>query len=237
MKWEWYQNPKTGQWYRIRPDDWLLYTRIGPDSRSRGYQVQLQDWVRAYFQTRPARRAIDVGANMGITAIEYADVFESVEAFEPIADVHDQLQQVIQRNGIPNVSTYPVALSDHTGQAQMSYRPNNSFASAINPAGGETIHTATLDSYQFESVDFIKIDVEGMETAVITGGWNTIVQQRPLIQFEYKKKLAQRYGYDIDQTICDKLQSIGYHIEDKRGLPYTESRQSDLFAIAKEKTL
>ena len=111
------------------------------------------------------------------------------------------------------------------------YRPNNSFASAINERGGETITTKTLDSYQFQSVDFIKIDVEGLETAVITGGWDTIVKHRPMIQFEYKKKLAQRYGYDIDETVCKKLQSIKYKIEDKKGLPYTQSKQSDLFAI------
>jgi FkbM family methyltransferase len=233
MSWKWYQNPKTQHWYRTRTDDWLLSNRIGQDG-GRGYQVQLQDWVREYFRNRPAQRVIDVGANMGITAIEYAGIFESVEAFEPIADVYKQLQMVIERNGITNVSTHPVALSDHPGTAQMSYRPNNSFASAVNARGGETIQTATLDSYQFQSVDFIKIDVEGLETAVIDGGWNTIEQQRPLIQFEYKKKLAQRYGYDIDTDICERLQSIGYHIEDKKGLPYQESKQSDLFAIARE---
>ena len=229
-QWKWYKNPKTGKEYRTRADDWLLYNRIGQDG-GRGYQVQLQDWVREYFKNLPARTAIDVGANMGITAIEYADIFQSVMAFEPIADVYNQLKMVIQRNSITNVITYPVALSDQTGTAQMSYRPNNSFASAINERGGETIATATLDSYQFQSVDFIKIDVEGLETAVITGGWDTIVKHRPMIQFEYKKKLAQRYGYDIDETVCKKLESIKYKIEDKKGLPYTQSKQSDLFAI------
>ena len=229
-QWQWYQNPKTNQWYRTRADDWLLSNRIGQDG-GRGYQVQLQDWVKEYFKQRPARKAIDVGANMGITAIEYAHIFQSVLAFEPIADVYNQLQMVIERNGIYNVCTYPIALSDKKGTAQMSYRPNNSFASAINERGGETITTGTLDSYQFQSVDFIKIDVEGLETAVINGSWNTIVQQRPLIQFEYKKKLAQRYGYDIDTSICERLRSIDYHIEDKKGLPYWKSKQLDLFAI------
>jgi FkbM family methyltransferase len=229
-KWQWYQNPKTDQWYRTRADDWLLYNRIGQDG-GRGYQVQLQDWVKKYFKKRPARTAIDVGANMGITAIEYAHTFKWVMAFEPIADVYHQLQMVIKRNRLTNVKTFPVALSDRTGTAQMSYRPHNSFASALNEKGTEIIQIKILDSYKFKFVDFIKIDVEGLETAVINGGWNTIVKQRPLIQFEYKKKLAHRYGYEIDETICKRLESIGYHIEDKKGLPYIKSKQSDLFAI------
>lgn len=230
LNWEWYQNPKTNQWYRTRKDDWLLHNRIGQDG-GRGYQVQLQDFVKKYFKKCPARTAIDVGANMGITAIEYAHIFQSVIAFEPIADVYNQLQMVIKRNNMLNIKTYNVALGDNKGTARMIYRPNNSFASAINEKGTEIIKTETLDSYQFKFIDFIKIDVEGLETAVINGGWDTIVKHRPLIQFEYKKKLAQRYGYDIEETVCKRLQSIGYHIKDKKGLPYTESKQSDMFAI------
>ena len=228
--WQWYQNPKTQLWYRTRPDDWLLWNRIGQDG-GRGYQVQLQDWVRNYFKNRSARKAIDVGANMGITALEYAQIFESVEAFEPVADVYDQLQQVITKNCVTNTQIHCQALANSTGTAKMLYRPNNSFASGLNAKGNETVQTSTLDSYQFQTVDFIKIDVEGTETAVITGGWQTISHQLPLIQFEYKPKLARRYGYDIDHTVCEPLQQIGYRIEDKKGLPYSQSQQSDLFAI------
>ena len=229
--WQWYQNPKTQYWYRTRPDDFYLYCRFGPGSRARGYQVQLQDFIRDYFQHRPARLALDVGANMGITAMEYAHLFDSVVAFEPIADVFKQLEMVVERNGLHNVDIKQLAIGNHVGQVKMKYTPNNSFASAVNVNGTEHCPMNTIDSHRFRDVDFIKIDVEGLETAVIQGAWQTIQSYRPMIQFEYKKNLARKYGYDIDQQVCDRLISIGYTIIDKRKQSYLDSAQLDLFAI------
>lgn len=230
IKWEWYQNPKTKYWYRTRKDDWLLYNRIGQDG-GRGYQVQLQDYVRKYFNNKTTSMAIDVGANMGITALEYAQIFKTVIAFEPIQDVFDQLQMVIQKNNIANVKCEQVAIGDTVGRRNFHYRPNNSFASALNDQGIESCIMNTLDSYNYQAVNFIKIDVEGLEAAVISGAWNTITKFKPMIQFEYKKNLGKKYGYDLDKDICQKLIAIGYHIVDKKNIDYKESKQLDLFAI------
>jgi FkbM family methyltransferase len=230
IKWEWYQNPKTKHWYRTRKDDWLLYNRIGQDG-GRGYQVQLQDYVRHFFQNKTASMAIDVGANMGITAIEYAHIFKTVIAFEPIKDVFDQLQMVIQKNNLSNVKCEQVAIGDTIGRRNFSYRPNNSFASALNDTGIEACRMNTIDSYNYQDVNFLKIDVEGLEAAVIAGAWNTITKFKPMIQFEYKKNLGKKYGYDLDKDICQKLMAIDYHIVDKKNIDYKESKQLDLFAI------
>ena len=230
-KWQWYQNPKTQYWYRTRSDDWLLFNRIGQDG-GRGYQVQLQDFVRSYFRhSQSTRLALDVGANMGITAIEYADIFDRVVAFEPIPDVFDQLQMVIQKNQKTNVDCVCEAVGDTDQLTPFSYRPNNSFASAVNLKGTEHCPMNTIDSHRYKDVDFIKIDVEGLETAVIQGAWQTIQSDRPMIQFEYKKNLSRKYGYNIDQQVCDRLISIGYTIIDKRKQSYLDSAQLDLFAI------
>jgi FkbM family methyltransferase len=229
-KWQWYTNPKTNYHYRTRPDDWLLYNRIGQDG-GRGYQVQLQDFVRDYFKDRTASLALDVGANMGITAIEYANIFDKVVAFEPIEDVFKQLEMVIERNGLSNVEIKQMAIGNTIGQVRMRYRPNNSFASSVNDKGDQEVAITTLDALEYEQVDFIKIDVEGLETEVIAGAWHTIESQRPMIQFEYKPNLAKRFKHDIDTLICARLETLNYHIQDKRGLPYKESRQKDMFAI------
>jgi len=42
----------------------------------------------------------------------------------------------------------------------------------------------TLDSLNFEKIDFIKLDVEGQELNVLNGGVNTILKYRPIIFFE-----------------------------------------------------
>lgn len=228
--WEWYQNPKTNLWYRTRPDDWLLYNRIGQDG-GRGYQVQLQDFVKQYFALRPSRNALDIGANMGITAIEYAQYFKYVAAFEPIKDVYEQLLLVIKKNQCANIFPFNFAIGNEIRTVKMKYRANNSFASAVNDKGDQEVEMKTIDSYKFDNVDFIKIDVEGLETEVINGAWNTIEKWRPLIQFEYKHNLAKKFGYDVDQLICKRLEKIGYKIIDKKGITYTKTSHKDLFAV------
>lgn len=54
----------------------------------------------------------------------------------------------------------------------------------------------TIDSYNFEDVDAIKIDVEGSELFVIQGAQQTIDRCRPSVQVEIVPKQCQQYGYD-----------------------------------------
>ena len=54
----------------------------------------------------------------------------------------------------------------------------------------------TIDSYNFEEVDAIKIDVEGTELFVIEGAKDTIDRCRPSVQVEIVPKQCQQYGYD-----------------------------------------
>jgi FkbM family methyltransferase len=53
----------------------------------------------------------------------------------------------------------------------------------------------TIDSYNFEDVDAIKIDVEGSELFVIEGALNTIDKYRPSVQVEIVPKQCGQYGY------------------------------------------
>lgn len=54
----------------------------------------------------------------------------------------------------------------------------------------------TIDSYNFDDVDAIKIDVEGSELFVIEGAQNTIDKHRPSVQVEIVPKQCQQYGYE-----------------------------------------
>ena len=53
----------------------------------------------------------------------------------------------------------------------------------------------TIDSFAFEDVDAIKIDVEGSELFVIQGAKDTIDKYRPSVQVEIVPKQCQQYGY------------------------------------------
>ena len=54
----------------------------------------------------------------------------------------------------------------------------------------------TIDSFNFEDVDAIKIDVEGSELYVIEGAKDTIDRCRPSVQVEIVPKQCQQYGYN-----------------------------------------
>lgn len=230
-QWQWYQNPKTAIWYRTRPDDWLLHNRL--TNRSSGYQVQTQRFVRQYFQDRPAGTAIDVGAHTGMTAVAYSDIFERVLAFEPIPELYQQAQMTIAKNKCSNVELHAYGLGAETTETHFKYLPTSSFATHRNRKGTITAQIRCIDDLRIDSVDFIKIDVEGMEAEVIQGAWQTITHNEPLIQFEYKPKFARQQNNDIEQ-MCAALEKRDYEIQDKRGCARADSKMCDLFALPKK---
>lgn len=230
MKWCWYQNPKTNIWYRTRPDDFYLYARLGPGSRARGYQVQLLDFVEEYFKTRSTRTAIDIGAHTGMTSVAYSRIFDRVLSYEPIPELCTQFELTMARNDCDNVELSPVAVGDTFGLTKFRYRANNSFATHKNKKGDIETFVVRLDDMQHTEVDFIKIDVEGMESEVINGAWDTIIREQPLIQFEYKPKLAKKQNNNIE-NICELLEKADYTIVDKKKVNYKHSELSDMFAI------
>ena len=73
---------------------------------------------------------------------------------------------------------------------------------------GDTIEceVRTLDSFQFENVDFLKIDVEGAELDVLRGGMNTIETHRPIITTEHSQQTPEgiRNSYEV-LTLMDSL--------------------------------
>lgn len=67
----------------------------------------------------------------------------------------------------------------------------------------------TIDSYNFQDVDAIKIDVEGSELFVIEGARETITRCRPSVQVEIVPKQCQQYGYE-PQALYDFFAELDY---------------------------
>ena len=70
-------------------------------------------------------------------------------------------------------------------------------------------HIDRLDDYQFESVDLIKIDVEGSEIHVIQGGRETIREHQPVIIIELADVATEPFGY-LCHLIEYELRELGY---------------------------
>ncbi len=67
----------------------------------------------------------------------------------------------------------------------------------------------TLDSYNFQDVDAIKIDVEGSELLVMQGAKDTIERCRPSVQVEIVPKQCTLFGYD-PQDLYDFMAQYDY---------------------------
>ena len=200
-----------------------------------------------------ARTIVDIGANIGTNTIEYATWAKDVVSFEPHPELYNQLVENIELNRknidnvrwdkdttmniTANITTHNVALGKHQGSVLMKSFTNNKGKNYITEDGTISIQVKTLDDYNLNDVDIIKIDTEGYELFVLQGGMKTIVKYRPVIQTELHQGLFKRQGVTI-QDVAQWFYDIGYYAIDKKGnkqphtLP-TNHSGVDLFWIPK----
>ena len=174
----------------------LWYSPEPPDG---WFSVRLQEQIDIHYQQRyryyifnniPRKRTmIDIGANIGIFARPSAELFERVICFEPVFKNFEVLQKNLENYN--NVELHNLGLGDkdqivtfelqtlkcgHTKQVE-EFVPNPEFEK-------HTGELTTLDRFDFQSVDWIKIDVEGFENAVLEGSRDTIQRNRPWLLLE-----------------------------------------------------
>ena len=149
--------------------------------------------------------AIDIGAHVGLWSKRLVKDFKHVYCFEPVKKHiecwHKNLNKDFNDDGelvyISNVDIYDVALSDVEGTSEMSVPFKNSGMSTLNyheyiPNDyiKENVQTRTLDSYDFNKIDFIKIDVEDHEYKVLRGARKTIEKYKPILYMEINDQQA-----------------------------------------------
>jgi len=139
--------------------------------------------------------SVDVGAAAGTYAVRMLLHSSKVVAFEPNPQAFQELSW--QFVGTEIVSLENVALSDRSGSVQMRIPPHRPMLGTIEASQElpETVAFNTvpvqrkrLDEYALKSVGFIKMDVEGHEMSVLTGGRETIQRERPNLLIEIGKK-------------------------------------------------
>ncbi|MCV2875281.1 FkbM family methyltransferase [Rhodobacteraceae bacterium XHP0102] len=134
----------------------------------------------------------DVGAHQGQTIEEYSKLFPNARffSFEPFPETYERLA----KRQSDKVRTFPFGLSDKV-ESQTFFTNKGSGtnsllvlsdAAQITWSGHQDLHAtgsvtcdfSTLDQFVAEnaiaSIDFLKIDVQGAEYKVLTGGENTL---------------------------------------------------------------
>jgi FkbM family methyltransferase len=168
----------------------------------------------------PGQVFIDVGANYGIyTAVASRMVGDAgqVIAFEPAKDAYRILDRNLAINGLRNVRTLRLALSNRSDRALLRLHPDSSRnvltweSDVTGPF--EEVSTATLDSvltqYGVDQVHFIKLDVEGAEELVLEGARLLFGRAKPVVLFEVNPDGARGLGLNPDGAWAF-LGALGY---------------------------
>jgi FkbM family methyltransferase len=162
------------------------------------HEERVQDVLAEHV--RPGSVVYDIGAHAGFFTLlcsRLAGAEGRVYAFEPRRENIERLRRNIDANDAANVRIVPAAASDRTGEAAFVMHASTlegSLAVSGQPAAAR-VRTETVDALVRGGMappDFIKIDVEGAEGAVIRGAVRTIDAQRPLLLIEVHSAEAGR---------------------------------------------
>lgn len=211
---------------------------------------------------------LDIGANWGSHSIAFSRFVGDdgqVHAFDPCSVFTDSILFNLELNEIYNVEIHNCAIGSENKEegitvhlpditAQQNYGEFKIVDSEMKSATtfemkttGQTekVDLCTIDSFDFERVDMIKVDVEGMEFEVLKGAEKTIDKFKPYLFLEsYKHE-----GDLVRPQILKFLESHGYEYEDcdipffnsnnanqeARNIFATTGLSENIFAIHKSK--
>jgi FkbM family methyltransferase len=148
---------------------------------------------------------IDAGANIGNHSVYFAKLCgaKQIFAFEPLRQSFKILQRNAELNAYDQIQCYNFALGSSDGKADFqTYNTENLGATVLGRSERGQYSVRTLDSFHFDAVDVIKLDVEGAEASVLEGARKTLLIFKPIILTE----ILPETGSATDE----KLQSLGY---------------------------
>jgi FkbM family methyltransferase len=158
--------------------------------------------LRGALQSIEGRRtAIDVGAHKGIWTRVMMEEFDTVYSFEPILSNFLPLKDI-------NPNSYNIGIGEEASIAYFEPGYNTGMWHVTDEITEHTSEIKRLDDYNFDNVDFIKIDVEGYELHVLKGAIDTITKNKPAILLE-ENGLLPRYNQTHNE-LWKYMKTLGY---------------------------
>lgn len=151
---------------------------------------------------------LDCGANFGMFTVEIAKHMKNwgkVYSFEPQKQIYNAMCGTLALNNLLNVATENIALGSYIGKIKVpifdySVKENYGGLELNKDVGSirvdsrklenltmDEVTIRTLDSFKFERVDLIKIDVEGMELDILKGSSLILKNLKPIVFYEHQK--------------------------------------------------
>jgi FkbM family methyltransferase len=150
------------------------------------WERHVVDLLEQYIE--PGTVVVEVGAHIGTHTVTIARLlgpWGRIYAFEPQRKMYRELHHNLALNGLTNAVILRYAVGSEDGRiVEMTPAPPGNEGATRIGSGGDRVELRTLDSFGFERVSLIKIDVEHYENEVLDGAVETIRRNRPVILIE-----------------------------------------------------
>jgi FkbM family methyltransferase len=196
------------------PDDLREMSRWVLEEQGDWFEDELR-FVRGWFPE--GGTAIDVGANYGCYTLSLAKrcgPTGRVIAFEPGASVAAILERSVQANGFEQIRIVQAAVSDRSGTGWLRHLHTSELGELAEPGSdegpGESVDLVSLDDHLAASpvdrLDYLKIDAEGAELAVLRGAESSLAAHSPLVMVELIHSGRLNVG------LCEALRQHGFDL-------------------------
>lgn len=171
------------------------------------YEAAYLRELQRFLPLTRRRTLLDVGANIGTHSVAFARTFAEVHAFEPNPMLWPSFERHVELNKLKNVRLHKIGLGeqDETLPFYLTEYDNLGLGTAavdqvydvpLRQAG--TIRVVNGDAFLAASgigaIDFVKIDVQGLEMQVLRGLTATLAEHRPYVWLEVNEPTLKDAG-------------------------------------------
>lgn len=217
--------------YRFRPAPSVVSLRSGPlINITHADHLQLLLYYLGTFEpyclpylhacAKPGSTVLDVGANIGFYTLESAAAVGAtgrVLSIEAAPTHLTALNHNVAMNKLQNVSVIGCAVGDAPGRAVLTRPRGDNLGmftlGAVEGDEGYDVEISTidalLDAQGIQSLDLVKMDIEGSEFRALRGAARTLERFRPAILIELNDVALRRCG-SSPQAVNALLREIGY---------------------------
>jgi FkbM family methyltransferase len=216
------------------PEESFLGVKIKSFSYSTIHFLFGEIFFRGEYDFKPENDhpvILDCGANIGMATLFFKWRYpkSTIYSFEPDPETFRLLVENVKRNGLINVCPQNLALSDKNGVADFYISRKNTGSLKMSllkeRVGGEKIEAKVvllsdfIKSKRISRIDFIKMDIEGAENAVLEEmGTSGLLKSVDKMIIEYHHNIS---GHDSDmKNILSILDSSDFRYQiDAHNIP------------------
>ena len=183
----------------------------------------LKEYERPGFEIKNTDTIIDIGAHIGLFALFSVQFCKAgkIYCFEPVKENFEMLKTNLELNNITNVIATNAAVSVNNGTVTI-YLNDDEAGHSMYVTGSKPIQVKSVslqnvfESHNIEKCDFLKVDCEGEEYAIMNSLSASHCEKIGKICIEYHFADTKP---DLLEGLIDRLESLSFKIKTRKILP------------------